>query len=190
MNYLDIFLKEANKYPEFEEAKEIVKKNSQGNIWLIGGFIYRNIVAGLYGKEKPKIDLDFIVENPNESFDLPKDWIVSKSRMGSPKLIGPNYDIDFVPLNNIYSVKKFNLEPTLQTFLSTTPLNIQSIVYDINKNKLIGEKGIWAIENKLIIPTENKEIMDYVKEKKEMPFLNYLTKYANELGFDYFLPKK
>jgi hypothetical protein len=190
MNYLDIFLKEANKYSEFDEAKEIVKKNSKGNIWLIGGFIYRNIVAGLYGTEKPKVDLDFIIEKPIKKFDLPKNWFISKSRMGSPKLIGPNFDIDFVPLDNLYSVKMFNLKPTIETFLSTTPLNIQSVVYDLKNNKLIEEKSFNAITNKLIIPTENEEIRKYVAEKKEMPFLDYLKRYAQELGFDYLLPKK
>ncbi len=185
MNYLDIFLKEADKHPEFKEAKEIVEKNSEGNVWLIGGFVYRNIVSELYGTEKPKIDLDFIVEKPIKKFNLPEDWFISKSRMGSPKLVGPNFDIDFVPLDNLYSVKMFNLEPTIETFLSTTPLNVQSIAYDMDNNKLIGEKGIWAIKNKLIIPTENKQIRDYVKEKKEMPFLDYLKKYAQELNFNY-----
>jgi hypothetical protein len=77
------------------------------------------------------------------------------------------------------------LAPTIETFLSTTPLNVQSIVYDVNNNKLIGEKGIWAIKNKLIIPTENKQIREYVEEKKEMLFLDYLKKYAKELNFNY-----
>jgi hypothetical protein len=185
MNYLDIFLEEANKYSEFKKAKDIVRKNSDENVWLIGGFIYRNIVAGLYGIEKPEVDLDFIVKKSKKKWNLPEDWKVTVSRMGSPKFIGPNFDIDFVPLNNLYSAKKFNLAPTIETFLSTTPLNVQSIVYDVNNNKLIGEKGIWAIKNKLIIPTENKQIREYVEEKKEMPFLDYLKKYAKELNFNY-----
>lgn len=189
MNYTKIFLEEANEYSEFNEAIEIVKKNSTGNIWMIGGFVYRNIISNLHGIKKPKIDLDFIVEKINENLTLPNNWIQGKSRMGSPKLIGPKYEIDIVPITNIYAINLFNLKPTIETFLSTTPLNIQSIVYDFEKNKIIGEKSIWSIENQLIIPTTNKEIIKNVELKKEINFHEYVKKYANELKFNFIIPK-
>lgn len=63
MDYTETFLKIANTYPEFKESLEIVKSNSEGDVWLIGGFVCRSIIQGLYGVPmSDDVDLDFIVE--------------------------------------------------------------------------------------------------------------------------------
>lgn len=188
MDFTEIFLEEANKYPEFIEAKEIAKKNSKGNLFLIGGFIYRNIAANLYGTKKPEIDLDFISEKISEDIFLPERWKLSKSRMGCLKFVGPEYNIDLVHLKDIFSIEMFGLKPEMDSFFSTTPLNIQSIAYDFSRNKIIGEKGIEALEKRILIPINKEKIRNYVAEKKEMSFENYIKKYAKELNFDYIFP--
>jgi hypothetical protein len=190
MNYLNIFLNEANKYPEFKEAKEIVKKNSEGNVWLIGGFIYRNIVAGLYGTEKPKIDLDFIIQKPIEKFILPEGWKKIKNHFGNPKFVGPNFEIDFVPLKKIYSIKHRKLYSSIKNYLSGTPLNIQSIVYDFKKNELKGERSFWSIENKFIIPNSNYHLLEFAAIDKNKKVDEYIIDMAKSLNFDYILPTK
>ncbi|MDA3836970.1 MAG: hypothetical protein PF542_05075 [Nanoarchaeota archaeon] len=191
MDLTNKFLIEAEKYPEFDEALEIVNNNSNGNVWLIGGFIYRNIVASLYGIEKPIIDLDFIVEDPIDKFDLPKNWIVSKNRFGNPKLINEieNKSIDLVPLDNIYSMLYNNLEPTIGNYLKGVPLTIQSMVYDVKNKQIIGDIGIKSIKNKLV-EVNDLHFGQYAASKKGKSLSQYIIGMAKTLNFNYKLPDK
>jgi len=43
--------------PIFLEILELVKQNSKGKIWLMGGFLYRNLVSALYGGEIYNYDM-------------------------------------------------------------------------------------------------------------------------------------
>jgi hypothetical protein len=150
MDYTESFLKVANTFPEFKEAVEIVKNNSKGNIWLIGGFVCRSIIQDLYGIQMSQdVDFDFIVEEPKE-VQIPENWEMRMNSYGNPKFIGPEYEIDFVPLNNIHSILRRNLEPTIENFLTGAPLNVQSIVYDVRSNKVIGDIGIKSIQDKIV----------------------------------------
>lgn len=63
MNYSKIIQKTINEDREFKSALEIVKKNSNGKIWVAGSFIFRNLASATYGLPKPIFkDYDFIVE--------------------------------------------------------------------------------------------------------------------------------
>ncbi|HLD05561.1 MAG TPA: hypothetical protein VJG90_07610 [Candidatus Nanoarchaeia archaeon] len=58
---LPLFKRALQDNPTYEEALEIVRKNSTGKIWIIGGFVARNIAYQLYGHPEPNSDFDFIV---------------------------------------------------------------------------------------------------------------------------------
>lgn len=45
MNFTDVFEYTTRNSSELREATEIVQRNSQLGIWLIGGFVYRNIAS-------------------------------------------------------------------------------------------------------------------------------------------------
>ncbi|HLD00587.1 MAG TPA: hypothetical protein VJC39_02480 [Candidatus Nanoarchaeia archaeon] len=50
----------------FLDRLSFVRKYASGNIWLVGGYLYRSIIQELYGIPiKEGIDLDFIVEGIN-----------------------------------------------------------------------------------------------------------------------------
>src|SRR3990167_4093868 len=160
MNITQSFLSGVKNCQEFIEALEIVKRNSSGKIWLIGGFVYRTITSQLYGLPKPEVDLDFVVENSVLEFDLPDGWIVNINRYGNPKLVNGKKKIDYVPLRNIHSIIQRKIEPTIENFLTGVPLTVQSVVYDVNENRVIGEIGINALQRK-VVEANNVSFAEY-----------------------------
>lgn len=183
MNYTESFLKVANTYPEFAEAVNIIKKNSEGNAWLIGGFVCRSIIQDLYGIQMTKdVDLDFIVEK-SKDIEVPENWKINENSYGNPKLIGPDYEIDYIPLNNIHSIHRRGLESTIENFLSGTPLNVQSIAYDIIKNKVIGEIGIKAIHDK-VVAVNDLEQARHRANKKSVSVDELVKDIAEQFDFE------
>lgn len=57
---------------DFQEALEIGRKNSHGKIWLIGGFLYKNLAHSLYGSKKSTKDFDLVIEDPKSNLVLPR----------------------------------------------------------------------------------------------------------------------
>ena len=141
---------------DFISAKNIVMDNSSDKVWLIGGSVYRNIAHILYGADKPEVDFDFIIERPKENIILPNGWKLGQNRYGNPKFLGSKFSIDFVPLHNISSILRRKLAPSIENYLTGTPLNVQSIAYDVMKGRLAGNIGLKAIAEK-IIRINNKE---------------------------------
>jgi hypothetical protein len=182
MDYSQSFLNVANTYLEFKEAVEIIKKNTEGKAWLIGGFVFRAIVEDVYNIPISKdVDFDFIVEIPKD-ISLPHGWRIDKNSYGNPKFIGPSYEIDYVPLNNIHSIIRRGLEPTIDNFFSGAPLNIQSIAYDVMDNKVVGNIGIKAIKDKTI-SINNMEQALHRAQIKGVKLRDLITDVANQLDF-------
>ena len=165
VDYTESFLRVANTYPEFKEAINIVNANSEGNMWLIGGFVCRCIIQDLYKIPMSKdVDLDFIVEKPAQ-IKLPLGWEKKENSYGNPKFVGPNYEIDYIPLNSVHSIIRRNLKPTIENFLSGTPLNIQSIIYDVTNNKVMGDIGIKSIREKFIAVNDIEQAKHRAQKK-------------------------
>lgn len=184
MDFTKSFLLFAKKHKEFNAALEIIKNNSQGKIWLIGGFIYRGIASEIYGISKPKIDLDFIVEKNAKEYSLPKNWKISKNRFGNPKFVNriTKESIDFIPIKNIYSIRKRKLEPSIENYLSGVPLNVQSIVFDVYEKEIIGEIGIKSIKDK-IVKVNDLEFAEYAAKKKGLTLKEMIYDKAKSLEF-------
>ncbi len=127
------------------------------------------------------VDLDFIVEKPLP-IKLAADWKIVNNSYGNPKLIGPHFEIDYIPLNNINSIIRRGLDPTIDNFLSGTPLNVQSIAFDITDNKVIGDVGIKSIQEK-IVSVNNKEQAEYSAKKKAVTVTELVTNIANQFNF-------
>lgn len=172
---------------EMQEAVNIVRKNSSGKIWLIGGFVYRNIASIMYGTQKPKVDLDFIVEIPINKFNLPEGWIIQRNKFGNPKFVNGEKMIDYVPLRSIYSIISRDMEPTIYNYLSGTPLTVQSIAYDLQEKKIIGNTGINSLINR-IVAVNNLEFAEYAAKKKGTSIRELLQKKAESMNFNTLLP--
>ena len=133
-----------------QQAIDIVRRNSEGKIWIIGRFVYKSLATKLYGKPAAQSkDYDFIVEQPNSQIVLPDGWTRTLNHFGNPKFVG-DFQIDFVPLKMVYSILKRKFPPSIENYLNGTPLNIQSIAYDIAEEKVIGDVGISALERRVV----------------------------------------
>lgn len=166
---------------KFKEASNIVLTNSSGNVWLIGGYVYRTLAHLLYESERPPVDVDFIVENPRDNFTLPHGWKLSKNRYGNPKFVG-QFEIDYAPLATIHSVSRRGLEPTFENYLSGTPLTIQSIGYNLKDQRVIGDIGLHALQTKTI-GVNDKEQAKIYEAKKGIPIEEIIKRKSESLGF-------
>lgn len=177
------FHKAVKNSAEFNESVSLVKNNCQGGAWLIGGFVFRNIADSLYGTGKPKVDLDFIVADPLKDIDLPRGWHRGLNRYGNPKLTKEDgTSIDFVPLQSVHSIVRRQLPATIENFLSGTPLTIQSISYDINEHKIIGDIGTEALISKTVAVNDTQQAEIYAQKKKKS-VSDIIQEKAKELGF-------
>lgn len=185
-----LFLKSIKGNSDFKEAVDLVKKNSNGgNIWLIGGFLYQNIVAKLYGLEKQIAkDIDFIVENPKNKILLPDNWEQKTCSYGNPKFIrSDGLVVDFVSLKEINSIVRRGLLATIENYLTGVPLNIQSMVFDINNNCVFGDVGIKALLDKTIAINDPEEAK-ISSEHKKKPIDQIIKEKAEVLNFTSVFP--
>ena len=147
------FLKESS---EFSEVFDIVKRNSQGRIWIIGGFVYRNIIRNIYGEipTPPEIDIDFLIEKSSKNRNLyaPEGWDLKITDYGNPYLLRGKTRIDLNYLFSFHSINARKLGQKFKHFFTGTPMDIQSIAYDLtDKNVGVsGWRGIDAIKRKLV----------------------------------------
>ena len=173
----------ASESQEFHEVLEIINSNSLGQTWLIGGFVYRSIAKRLYGSGKINVDLDFIIEAPTTKLNLPSNWTESVNHYSNPKLIkSDGLSIDFVPLEKVSSIARRNLPATIESFLTGTPLNIQSIAYELNSQKVIGNIGRRAILDRIVTINDPEQALIYAS-KKQKSIEEIVAEKAESLGF-------
>ncbi len=166
----------------FLDVLGVVEGNCVGGFWLIGGFVYRTLASVWYGVARPVVDLDFLVERPVDVFDLPEGWVVKKNRYGNPKLVSGGLVVDYVPLNNVYSILKRGVEPSIESFLSGVPLNVQSIAYDCVQRKVIGNVGIKALVDRVVC-VNDLGFAEYAARMKGLSVNDFIEGKARELGF-------
>ncbi len=148
---------------------EIVKGISQSSkIWVVGGLVYRNIVNQMYAVDENKelFDFDFIVEKipPFDKINIPFGWKLTKTGLGDIRLIKKNNQMDIFPLDNAaltsdwHKTKDMNTIQKLESYFKRVPLTVQAVAYDVSEQKVFGDIGLRAIEDKKI--EINKERMD------------------------------
>jgi hypothetical protein len=181
VDFTSAFLRATVDSPEFRQASTIINACSQGRKWLIGGFVFRNIARVLYGVPCQGIDLDFIVEEP-QTLACPPSWRVSQNSYGNPKLIGPNFNIDFIPLTNISFIKQRKLSPTFENFLTGTPLTVQSIAYDMVERRVVGNIGITALSSRTVA-INNQEQAELSAQLRGVTVKQLVDRMATSLSF-------
>lgn len=177
---------------DFAEAIEIAKNAANGgDIWVIGGSVFRNIIKELYDSKGPSnYDFDFIFENPVNVDYLKslKNWNFLKTGLDEPCLIANEKQIDFIWLNNAVNPhemadpKKMSVDEKIQSYLRRVPLNIQSIIYDVNGDRVIGEVGIKAVKEKNISINNLDECLNFCRRRK-ISIRKFMTTKGNDLGF-------
>ena len=56
----------------YEDIVELVKNNSEGEIFLVGGTVSRTLASALYGGNQKNQDFDFVVEKLKKKFKKSK----------------------------------------------------------------------------------------------------------------------
>lgn len=181
-NMSEVFLHVVEGNQQFLESLTLVQKNSEGQIWVIGGFVYKNIASVLYGDPKPTGDIDFLVEKLKDSLDIPAEYVCGKTSLGSLRLKKSNFQVDIVKLANVYTIKKINAPECVGSYLDSTPLTVQSIVYDMTRQQIIGDVGIAAIIDKTVKIHNLDNLSEYC-EQKGISIESYVRKHAESLGF-------
>jgi hypothetical protein len=172
----------------FLEVFDLVKQNSKGKIWLIGGYLYRNLAAVLYGGQKYNYDIDFIVEQRNDILKDVPGWRIEVNNYGAKNYVRLGNRMSFTDIRKFIRVsglKKY----TIEEIIDTTPFNIQSIAYDFGEGRIIGEKGIGALIKK-VVKINNIDQAKFYAERKGQNLKDMIIKKAEELGFNYELPEE
>src|SRR3972149_11663075 len=176
---------------QFREALKVAKDNSlDGNIWVIGGAVYRSIVRSLYNSTAEEvIDFDFILEKPVDTQNIrsPNGWKLTKTSLGEPRFVKGKKQIDLVDLNNSVNPAEpkkasMDVKQKIESYFRRCPLTIQAIVYDVNSKKIIGDTGIQAIMMKEITINNLTECISSFKRRK-ISIRQFIKRKASSLNF-------
>lgn len=167
----------------FNEALSVIKENSHGQIYLVGGTVSRTLVSELYGVSRQGHDFDFLVEKLNENLTSPSGWNVAYHKFGNPTFIKDGIEIDVFMLSDHSYIKRNKLKPTIENYLEGVPFSIQSVAYDIKNEKLIGNEGIKALRSRKI-KVNNIESAKSVAKRKNMSINERMAKKAKSMGFE------
>lgn len=166
----------------FLEVLDLVKQNVKGKIWIIGGFLYKNLASILYGGEIYNYDIDFIVEERNDILKEISGWEIQMNNYGSQNYVREDNKMSFTDIRKAIRVSGLE-NPTIEEFIKETPFNFQSIAYDLDQNKIIGEKGIGALQSRTV-KINNKEQADLYAKRKGRKLEEIMKEKAKELNFD------
>ena len=159
-----------------------MKDNSFGKIWLVGGFLYKNIASSLYSSQKSTKDFDLVVEEAKSNLLLPEGWKITTNHFDGIKFVNGKKKIDFMPLANLYYIKNNHLSHCINNFLEGGGLNIHCLAYDILGEKVVGDVGIKALEDK-VISAYNLEMLEYGARLYGKTSNEVIRQKAKELGF-------
>ncbi len=196
--FTEIFEQFLKAYPNFSEISEIARRNSramgrggQSRIWIIGGFVYRPIIRHLYGEipEPPQIDIDFLIERGPASQDRykPKGWDDKITEAGYFYLEKEKMRLDLNYLYSFHSItSRLFARPRFRHFFTGTPMDIQSIAYDLTDKNVgvIGKRGIDAIKARTV-RINNFDEANFEAEKRGISIEELVKKKAEELCFSY-----
>ncbi|MBI2103161.1 hypothetical protein HYT55_04935 [Candidatus Woesearchaeota archaeon] len=187
MDFTHIFHAGIQNSEEFREALDIAQKNSYGYLWLVGGFLYRTVATELYGITKPVVDVDFVAEVIAEDFFIPEGWKKVKTTLGSPRFRSGLKQVDLIPLSGVHSIIHRNLQPTIENYLTGVPLTVQSLAYDIHEEKVIGERGIDALQQQ-VVEVNYLEGAQFEAQRKGLTLEALVKEKAFSLGFTAVVP--
>lgn len=181
--------------PLFRESLDIVLNvaNRDRKIFVVGGTVYRTLIRIIYGINiDQKADHDFIVETvPHELHIIPKGWQLGKTAHGQHRFNNktiPDRQIDIVRLadaiNHWDSSEVDQNDPMacIRSYLDKTPLNIQSIAYDIQENIILGAASWQAIVERTVRVHHRLECASYC-QVKGITAQEYAKRKADSIAF-------
>ncbi len=174
-------LSQDEKYPEI---LDLIKQNSAGNIWIIGGLVYKTIAGFLQGITPQIKDYDFVVEQSIPEIIVPKSWRVKPNSFGNLKFTNRKIGtkVDLVSLWRVYQIYERGLEPEISNFLSGVPFNIHSIAFNTTNLRIIGNIGIRALEER-VVRVYDSEMARLYAQRYRTTVASLLHRKSEEIGF-------
>jgi len=182
-NLSKTLLNHLNKTKSYEEIISIVKDNSQGNIYLVGGTVSRTLASKIYGGSQDNQDFDFVVDILNKELKITNGWKVSHHKFGNPTFKKDNLEIDIFPLSDHEYIKINKLEPTITNFLKGVPFSIQALAFDIKNQKVIGKDGIEALKMRKF-KVHNIDTAKEVAKQKGISINERMLQKAKSMNFE------
>lgn len=168
--------------PFVNEVLEILLRNTTGKIWMLGGGVFRQLNNKHWGTNFPYRDLDFLAEETSKDLWLPSGWANFGNSYGSYKLRYRDFEMDLWSKEQQHSIVSRNLEFCIENVLKFTPLNVQSIAYDFQTQKVIGDTGLQAILDKIVKVNCQEQVEHYCGLKK-ITVQSFVEQKAAALGF-------
>ena len=165
----------------FIEVLDLVRQNSKGKIWIMGGFLYRNLAAALYGGGIYDYDIDFLVAERNEILKDVPHWKIELNNYGSQNYVRDGHKMSFTDIRKAIRMSGIR-NPTVEQFIQETPFTIQSIAYDLEEKQIVGKIGVEALLKRTVGVNDRNQAEFYAK-KKGRPLEEILAEKARELGF-------
>ena len=129
-------------------------------------------------------DIDFIVTKIPEQIYLLNDWTQEKNSHGNPKIFTlRGTRIDPVPLKG-FAIFEDKLEPTINDILPRFPVNIASLIYDLQAQEILGEEGLRSIQEKTVRVLDMGEAQRWAQHYGKT-IEDLLKEKAQKLGFGY-----
>ncbi len=173
----DIFRPYARSYEPIIAA---ARGMSAGNLYMIGGAVYRSLANALHGSPLPSLkDHDFVADT---LLPVPDGWTAITNSCGGTKITAP-YAFDIYHFGQDFQLEHLKLPLTIDSYLRSVPITTQSIAYDVQRQTIIGPVGIDSITHGLV--AVNNPITFELRRARHMPKLITL---AHELGFRVQMP--
>ncbi|RJQ19365.1 hypothetical protein C4580_05515 [Candidatus Woesearchaeota archaeon] len=174
---------------QYHDCLALLKPILIGQVDLIGGTVYGTLAKTIHGTSCTHKDFDFLVDGIKEPLAF-SGFKTGMSRLGNPRLTGPDIMIDLLLITNVHSIHRRGLAPSRENYLSGVPLTVQSIAYDTVEGRLIGEVGISSVLEKTV-GANNPEEAEFEAQRKGFGRVEeYIDSIAEKLGFTPIYPRK
>jgi 2-polyprenyl-3-methyl-5-hydroxy-6-metoxy-1,4-benzoquinol methylase len=195
--YSDIVTKYLDKDKRFLEILSLIENSAKGEVLLVGGKVFRPLIKELYNIPcENNCDYDLITENlvNIKTLELPKDWKVTKTGLGEPRIINGERQIDLIFLDHAVNphvklnLKEMSTDEKINSYFQRVPLNIQMLAYNLNSKKVIGKEGLRSIKEKIISVNCIPECLEFCKRRK-ISIRKFLNTKINSEIFTKIYPK-
>lgn len=179
------FISLINSDRNYQEAKKLVEVASSGRVWLIGGYLFRNLVNLIDGNDMliDFSDIDFLAESLKDYFDVPSKWKVEKNSWGNLRFTTGGRQVDLVAMKNLHPFQDRPDMPKIEEFLGQTPFTVQSIALDIPNNRFIVGAAFKAIEER-VVEVNNPREAEVLARYSRLSVACLLREKAISLGFN------
>lgn len=141
-----------NETPAWPDVLRLVRQVSGGNIYLVGGFVYRNLLRHLYGTPvKNDVDFDFVVEARNDVMPGP-DWTETATKFGGPRFHKEGIVVDVWSFAECRGFESAPKPFTIESYCACVTLSVQAIAYDLEAQRLFGDAGLASIRTRTLAP--------------------------------------